>query len=93
MHITQINVWCGVSPIAGILQFKAHLTHKLSNLRIANGLTVNKRLLCNYLKLPFIVAAKADDGELRFREISVVESYTVKGENWLDKIVQTYGLN
>ena len=93
MHITQINVWRGVSPIARVLQFKAHLTHKLSNLCIANGLAINEWLLCNYLKLSFMVAAKADGGEMRFREVSVVESNAVKGKNWLDEIIQTNGLN
>ena len=58
MHIAKVNVWCCVSPIARIFQFKAHFLHIISYLFVVYRLTINKGLLCNNFEFITLITAK-----------------------------------
>ncbi len=93
MHVTQVNFWGGISPVSRVLEFKSHLSHKCCDFFVTNWLPVDERLLNNNFEFSSLVTSKTQYKETRLGEIGVVESYSIKGKNWLNKVIKTYRLD
>lgn len=88
MHVAEVDVGCGICPVAGIDDREPHSLHIVGNLRVFHMLAFDKRLLYHNLEFTFCRTSKAEDNQACFREICVVKRDAVERKDGLDKIVE-----